>query len=293
MNKKLLSVLTLIMAIVLVLSLAACNKDKGTDDELEPPEVIRPVPAPAGYDHTINFVCGYARDIDYQPLAETDIFFGENNELAAKTDENGYFEFYFADPGKLTAENQMDYLSLGAEYKCLTMVKSYLVLSEDEQTNNIVCFVVAADADSEINLQQVVLVRDPGEDGGRADMSIDIRIGTDDVILPAGYIHRGAAFSEQTLTSNDEYSLYGAKVKINGNYVTESDSFGCHFDFLIKGMILEFEYEGFVFEESRDNNNNIMVKGNNRFEILGLHAEGAKIIAETQDLDIINNTYGQ
>jgi hypothetical protein len=113
------------------------------------------------------------------------------------------------------------------------------------------------------------------------------------VILPAGYIHRGAVLSEQTLTSYDEYSLYGTKVKINGNYVKESDSFGCHFDFLIKGMILEFEYEGFVFEESRDNNNNIMVKGNNQFEILGLHAEGAKIIAETQDLDIINNTYGQ
>lgn len=132
----------------------------------------------------------------------------------------------------------------------------------------------------------------------RQDIFLDIRIATDGVRLPEGYLHREQPVAASE-TSRCDYTLNDVTVYVNGKYYAISNSYGIGFDFLLIGMEITFEYEGFDFavslieppeKEDQDNNpteRNPDLLNDNTLIIQGLPMEGAKIFAYTDDLDIL------
>jgi hypothetical protein len=156
---------------------------------------------------------------------------------------------------------------------------------------------VASKAEDNLDINQILLLREM-QYLERQDIFLDIRIATDGVRLPEGYLHREQPVAASE-TSRCDYTLNDVTVYVNGKYYAISNSYGIGFDFLLIGMEITFEYEGFDFavslieppeKEDQDNNpteRNPDLLNDNTLIIQGLPMEGAKIFAYTDDLDIL------
>jgi uncharacterized lipoprotein NlpE involved in copper resistance len=162
LSKKPIKIFVILTVMLLIFALCACNNKNNNintgKDIQDPPysydyTVIKPILNAIPEDGKLNYICGTVWDTDYQPLKNADIYFGEDNEFVNKTDENGWFEFYFFDPYELTAENQISYLSLDNEtYDSVAVVKRVYIRNADLHTNHIECFMVASKAEDNLDI---------------------------------------------------------------------------------------------------------------------------------------------
>jgi len=299
MNKFSIKLIIIAVALLLILSLSACND---TDSVLQPTLII-PIHEEDEPPIDSNRLSGIVRDINYQPISNIDIFFGENNEFVQKTNSNGEFDFDFVDPYKLMPENQLDYFTLDREiYNFKVFIKSFNCMNSDFGNYHTSVFVVVTNKENSINLNEDILVHEINKN--REDIFFDIRIASEGIRLPEGYLNREVPVPAGTVTSKSEHALIGVKVYVNEQYIMDSDSFGIGFDFLTKGATLSLEYEGFTFgigiglEELNDSEDEISwiiepaIDGKT-FIINALPNIGSKIFAYTDNTEILIEQYGE
>lgn len=185
----------------------------------------------AGEDETAREFSGLIKGVDYMPVSGKKVFFGENLEYAATTDENGWFSFKYINSYACSEERVIDYLSLESDL-------SYRAIRTGGDMMKLECLIVAADKDSEIDLANDVTY----------DFYVKCTFGQDGVKLPAGYQTRELICEEGNESYNGETYLVGVEVYAGDQLIAVSNPYGIVFDYLVHGTSIKFIKNGFSFD---------------------------------------------
>ena len=233
--KKVSTIIILILTIFLIISLTACNTNDDNDDEQDP-TIAKMEVFQDNSNNDKSILRGSVKDVNYNTLNGIELFFGEDENLAASTDENGEFLFYFKDPHNYAADRVIDFLVLD-----FSIYKFKVILQEMQHTSNnnidIRVLIIVDDFDSDFDIYSLVIL----------DYFMKCTFHNDNVVLPAGYVSRGYTFVDGGLSANGDHTLTGVKLYANGNLIAESNDFGFLLDFIIPGTSLRFEKVGFTF----------------------------------------------
>ena len=90
--KKVSTIIILILTIFLIISLTACNTNDDNDDEQDP-TIAKMEVFQDNSNNDKSILRGSVKDVNYNTLNGIELFFGEDENLAASTDENGEFLF--------------------------------------------------------------------------------------------------------------------------------------------------------------------------------------------------------
>jgi hypothetical protein len=262
MKKATKIMLTLILALCLIVTIAACDNpsdnENGDDNggSNNQPEKIRVTDSSA---EGAKMIKGYVGNTQFEKVAGLRILFGEELELAATTDENGLFSFYFVNPNELEASRVVDYIILDSQdYKYKVFEYTH-----DSSGDTLGCTIVVDQADSDFDMETIV-----------PNVQIRLSFGMADedfVMLPVGYptenpnmIDENGLNTEERKAEEHKDTVFGVKLFINEKYYDYSRDSGWRIRYIIPGTVLRLEYPEMYFAIHVPGTTTTVLDGENR-----------------------------
>ena len=250
--KKILFVLIIALA---TLALIACTTppaetEETPEEELPPPEiekVLKVVTEDDPDNDSIFNLVGIVKDGYHNTLADVELYFGEDNSLAATTNQAGEFSFYFQDTYEYSSSQQLDYLILDNEKYNFFIAEQGLPRHPDYSHKVIECIVVAALVEDNINL--ATQLHFPIATNGKfSEIRFNVRYGENGIELPEGATdYMGVPLPPGDTSVEGRTPIIGVKLYIGDTLVTLSEARCAHLDYLLFGTEIRFEAEGFTF----------------------------------------------